>query len=62
MDMHLINQVLAGDVGVDELSVPERMAVMQMVIAAEVKPAPKPLPKRFVLPPAIEAMYRGRPI
>ncbi len=61
MDAVKINEVIEGRIGVDELSVADRLAFTQLVVRAQVKRA-EPLPTRFLLPPAIEAMYRGRSI
>ena len=63
MDTNTVNEVLEGRRGIDELSVAQRMAFAKLVVRAEVKRAnPEPRPTRFLLPPAIEAMYRGRSI
>ncbi len=62
MDALIVNEVLKGQRGFDELSTAERMAFTQLVVRAQVKRAPERLPARFVLPKAYEDMVRGRSI
>lgn len=60
MDVQLIQKALDGSVSLDELSVPERLALAQVeVLRVDITPKYE-APLRFLLPPAIERMYRGR--
>lgn len=61
MDIKRIQAAVVGDLPVTELTVPERHAFAHEVAKVEVLRAKKPQ-HRFVLPPAIERMYRGHSI
>lgn len=61
MDMQRIHAAVVGDLPLNDLTVAERLAFAHEIKKVEVRRAQRnALPKRFVLPPVIEAMYRGR--
>ncbi|NLA67265.1 MAG: hypothetical protein GX856_03275 [Gammaproteobacteria bacterium] len=61
MDAKLVNQFLAGVAGAEMLPHQERLAVAAMQSRARRRER-NAQPPRFTLPPAYEAMRRGRSI
>lgn len=61
MDVQLVQLALAGDFPLEDLSIPERLALTQAeILRVVIIPAEPTLPLRFVLPPQLEQLFRGR--